>query len=322
MSASVISRVGPRNPILLLGVGGILYRAWAALLDDLGVSHIDLSYLELDLTQPETIRRHVEHGYPLVINCAAYTDVDGAESNPQPAMQINGHGVGALARECQAAGSMLVHYSTDYVFSGQQPRPWHVDDACDPVNLYGQSKLLGEQLIRDSGAAHLIVRTSWLYAPWGKNFVRTIAKLASERPSLRVVADQFGRPTSAEHLAKGSFGLLERDAQGTLHLCDGGQCSWFDFAAEIVRISGHACRVEPCSSSEFPRPARRPMNSVLDLSDTEALIGPRPAWQDCLADVMARLEPGDTPVVVPRPSASEPAPAAEPVALGRVAPPA
>jgi dTDP-4-dehydrorhamnose reductase len=185
----------------------------------------------------------------------------------------------------------LVHYSTDYVFAGTATRPYPVDEPHEPLGVYGRSKALGERAVWDAGGPHLLLRTSWLYAPWANNFVRTIFKLSRERESLRVVADQRGRPTSAEHLARTTLALLDQRATGTLHVTDGGECSWHEFASEIVRLAGHPCRVDPCTSAEFGRPAPRPAYSVLDLAPTEALVGPMPSWQANLRDVLSRLEP-------------------------------
>jgi dTDP-4-dehydrorhamnose reductase len=150
---------------------------------------------------------------------------------------------------------------------------------------------VGERAIWDAGGPHLVLRTSWLYAPWANNFVRTIFKASRERDELQVVNDQRGRPTSAEHLARASLALLDKGAHGTLHVTDGGECTWFDFASEIVRLAGHRAAVKPCTSAQFPRPAKRPAYSVLDLGPTEALLGPMPDWHENLADVMRRLEP-------------------------------
>jgi dTDP-4-dehydrorhamnose reductase len=286
-----LNNISPRRPILLVGIGGMLHRAWVELLDSIGISHISPTLEQLDLTRPETIERAVRPGCSVVINCAAYTDVDGAEANDAIAFEVNAYGVGLLAQRCRAIGAPLVHYSTDYVFDGEGSAPHRVDALPRPVNAYGRSKAMGELLLRESECRHLLVRTSWLYAPWGKNFVRTISQMATERPVLRIVADQIGRPTSAQHLVKANLQLLEAVDGGVFHVTDGGQCSWFELAREIVRLSGARCQVEPCTSVEFARPARRPANSVLDLSATEALIGPRPHWTRMLADVMRSLEP-------------------------------
>jgi dTDP-4-dehydrorhamnose reductase len=157
------------------------------------------------------------------------------------------------------------------------------------VNAYGRSKAGGELAIHRSGARHLILRTSWLYAPWGNNFVRTMFRLTAEKDTLKVVDDQRGRPTSALHLAAASQRLIEADAEGTFHVTDGGQCTWCDFTREIARQAGHDCDVQPCTTADFPRPAQRPAYSVLDLASTEAILGPMPPWQDDLTTVMITL---------------------------------
>ncbi|MCX5661923.1 MAG: dTDP-4-dehydrorhamnose reductase [Planctomycetota bacterium] len=278
------------RPILILGAGGMLGRAWRELLDRRKIAYTARTRAEVNLADPASIERGVEPGTGLVINCGAWTDVDGAEKDEHGADAANGAGVGVLARRCEKVGALLVHYSTDYVFNGHAAKPYGVDEPHEPVNAYGRTKARGERLLLDSGCPHLLIRTSWVYAPWGKNFVRTIAKFAKEKPSLKVVNDQRGRPTSAEHLAAASLGLIERGARGTFHLTDGGECTWFDFAGEIARFANPACKVDPCTTADFPRPAKRPGYSVLDLSAAERILGPMPAWQRNLADVLNRLE--------------------------------
>ncbi|MCA3005782.1 MAG: dTDP-4-dehydrorhamnose reductase [bacterium] len=290
-------------PVLLIGHGGMLARAWRAVLERVNAEVVCPTLEQCDFTRPQTVRDVVnarEGGFGLVINCAAWTDVDGAEAKEDAAYDVNAEGPAVLAEACRHSGSLLVHYSTDYVFRGDASAPYSVDEPMAPVGAYGRTKAAGELALRDSGCRHLIIRTSWLYAPWGKNFVRTIAGLCKAKPSLKVVNDQRGRPTSAEHLAAASLALVQAGAGGggagaaeggTWHITDGGECTWFDFAREINRVQGTACDVQPCTTAEFPRPARRPAYSVLDLSRTEAAIGPMPDWKANLADVMSRLEP-------------------------------
>jgi dTDP-4-dehydrorhamnose reductase len=287
----------PPGPVLLIGVGGMLCRAWTEHLATRG-AQVDLPGLDkLDLTDEASIARNLTDRYRLVVNAAAWTDVDGAERNEAMATKINGHGVGALARRCAEVGATLIHYSTDYVFDGMATHPIPVDAPYAPINAYGRGKAVGEahiaRVAADFGPKfhYLLIRPSWMYAPWGNNFVRTIARLVRRGKPLRVVNDQRGRPTSAEHLARASLRLLEAGACGTYHVCDGGECSWFEFASAIAGHVDSRFTVEPCPSSEFPRPARRPHYSVMDLSAAEALIGPMPRWQDNLADTMRRLEP-------------------------------
>ncbi len=232
-----------------------------------------------------------------MINCAACTDVDGAEAHEDEATRINGVAVGMLGEACAETGARLVHYSTDYVFNGERDwapataPPYRCDEPRDPVNAYGRSKAAGEIALEPmigSGALDaLIVRTSWVYAPWGKNFVLTIAKLASERDELTVVNDQHGRPTSALGLAETTLTLLENQVEpGIWHVTDGGRCTWFDFARAIAEKTESGCVVKPCGSEQFPRPAKRPAFSVLDLSETEEVIGPMSPWEDRLDQVL------------------------------------
>ena len=278
------------SPVLLIGGTGMLGRAWRELLAKHDVEFDAPPRSDLDLTKPDTLARHITGEHPTIINCSAWTDVDGAETKLDEAKAANGTGVGALADRCGRVNATLVHYSTDYVFNGQATSPYPLDYPTEPVNAYGESKLLGETLIQRSGCRYLLIRTSWLYAPWGKNFVRTIANAAKTKPQLKVVNDQRGRPTSSEHLADLSLRLLNTGATGIFHGCDGGECTWFDFAKEIAAQVNPACDVQPCTTADFPRPAKRPAYSVLSLERTEAEIGPMPDWRDNLRSVLDRLE--------------------------------
>jgi dTDP-4-dehydrorhamnose reductase len=278
------------GPVLLIGGSGMLGQAWSALLAQRGIETTAPSHAELDITHSGSIEKVLDARHPLVINCAAWTDVDGAESGEEAATRLNGNAVGYLAECCARIGATFVHYSTDYVFDGHATSPYQTDCPRNPISAYGRSKAVGEQLIEQSGCRFLLIRTSWLYAPWGKNFVRTMVNLMRQRPSVRVVADQRGRPTSAEHLARASLQLLAQQATGTHHVTDAGECTWHDFAAQIAQLIDSDCKVEPCTTAQFARPAPRPPYSVLDLTQTEKLIGPMPPWQDCLADVIGRLE--------------------------------
>jgi dTDP-4-dehydrorhamnose reductase len=277
------------GPVLVLGATGMLGRAVALALASRGVQHQVAGRERVDLSRRESLSRGIPSGTAAVINCTGWTNVDAAETQEEEATLINGHAVGQLAERCKQLGAVLVHYSTDYVFSGDASEPYAVDHPRAPLNAYGRSKAVGERLLEQSGAEHLLIRTSWVYAPWGKNFVRTIVGAAQKRPTLRVVSDQLGRPSSAEQLAETSLDLLGAGARGTFHGTDAGECTWFDFARAAVQLAGASAQVDPCSSSEYPSPARRPSYSVLDLSRTEALIGPRKSWQESLASVVPRL---------------------------------
>jgi len=202
-----------------------------------------------------------------VVNAAAFTDVDGAESRREEAFRVNAAGAGNVARACARLGLPLVHLSTDYVFPGDRPEGYGPEDTTGPaVNAYGESKLAGERAVLQHlpPDRFLIVRTQWLYGRHGRNFVDTILRLAGERESIRVVADQWGAPTWTVSLARRVEGLLRSGARGAVHAVGaGGPVTWFDFAREIVRLAGLSCRVEPCRTEEFPRPARRPRHAWL-----------------------------------------------------------
>ncbi len=275
--------------ILLIAPEGMLGTAWRELLQAKAIPYATAALPEFDITDPNAIAKFVTPGLGVVINCCAYTNVDGAETSEDMATLVNGTGVGYLAEACRQAQALLVHYSTDYVFNGRASEPYKVDAPHEPCNAYGRSKAEGENEIHRINCEHLILRTSWLYAPWGNNFVKTIARLATEKESLKVVNDQRGRPTSAQHLAATSMKLIEEGARGTLHVTDGGQCTWYDFAKVIAAHANLACKVEPCSSDQYPRPAVRPAYSVLDLEPTEAIVGKMPDWRENLGLVLDRI---------------------------------
>lgn len=279
------------DPILLIGGSGMLGRAWRQFLDESARPYEAPPSSICNLRSADSLRAAVRPGLVAVINCAAATDVDGCEANGDEANLINGIGVGVLAQRCAELNVPLVHYSTDYVFDGQCSSPYLVPMQRRPLNAYGRSKALGEELIEQARGPHLILRTSWLYAAWGKNFVLTIARLATERPTLRVVDDQRGRPTACNDLVSASWQLLHGGCRGLYHVSNDGECTWFELAAEIVRLRGSACQVHPCTTAEFPRPARRPAYSVLDLSQTIAAIGPLPHWRESLSQTISCLEP-------------------------------
>lgn len=276
--------------ILLIAPEGMLGRAWTELLESKSIPYRTASLPEFDITDPNAIKKFVTPDIGVVINCCAYTNVDGAEQSEDMATLVNGTGVGYLAEACCQADALLLHYSTDYVFNGNATEPYPVDGPIEPCNAYGRSKAEGEREIRAHDCPHLILRTSWLYAPWAKNFVLTIGKFAMAKPSLKVVNDQRGRPTSAQHLAATSLKLIEEGARGTLHVTDGGECTWYDFAKAIAAHANPACTVEPCGSDQYPTPAVRPAYSVLDLEPTEAIVGPMPHWRENLASVQDQID--------------------------------
>ena len=279
-----------REPVAVLGASGMLGRAVSEALVSGSISHVGLARENVDLRALGDLARSIPRGTGTVINCAAWTNVDAAEAHEDEATLANGHAVGQLAAHCRSIGAVLVHYSSDYVFNGRASAPYAIDHPRAPLNAYGRSKALGERQLEQSGCEHLLLRTSWVYAPWGKNFVRTIVGLAKKRPSLRVVNDQLGRPSSAEQIARVSLALLASGAHGTYHVSDDGDCTWFDFARAAIGELALPCVVEPCTSAEFPSPAVRPSYSVLDLSATVERIGPLVPWRESLRDVLGRLE--------------------------------
>lgn len=278
------------SDVLLISPDGMLGRAFSELLERRGVAFDSVRFPAFDLCDERSITAALATRPKVVVNCSAWTDVDLAETREAEAAEVNGYGVGRLARACRAIDAKLVHFGTDYVFDGRAQRPYAVDAPIDPQGAYGRTKALGEQLLRESGAEHVLIRTSWLYAPWAKNFVRTIAAYAEQKDELKVVDDQRGRPTSAEGLAATTLDLLEARAEGTFHATDEGECTWFELASFIAAERKARARVVPCTSAEFARPAPRPAYSVLDLDKTHALVAPRPHWRDAVRDVLARLE--------------------------------
>lgn len=260
-----------------------------------------LDRARLDLDDTDAIRSAIRNLRPgLIVNAAAYTNVDGAEDDLATAFAINAQAPETLAREARHVGAALIHYSSDYVFDGSKKDPYTEEDMPAPLNAYGRSKLAGEQAIRASGAAHLILRTSWVYAARGKNFLRTILRLAGERDTLRVVDDQFGAPTWARFIAEATAAMLWRirfdpsarerlDEGETIHLANAGSTTWCGFATRAITL--HAARtgaklaaVEPIPSSAYTVKAARPRNSRLDLARLEREWGiAAPAWEESLA---------------------------------------
>jgi dTDP-4-dehydrorhamnose reductase len=260
---------------LILGAGGMLARGLAR--ERPGARSLGIA--ELDITDSAALARAVVPGVSIVWNAAADTRVDLCESDPAH-LAVNDVAVGVLAGLCRQAGALLVHVSTDYVFDGRPGRPWREDDPVDPVNAYGRGKLGGERRALASGADVLLVRTSWVFAPGGVNFVDTILGLAaSGQDELRVVDDQRGRPTFAPDLARALVKLVDAGVRGVVHFANSGETTWHGLATEALARAGYPnVRLVPCATSEFPRPAKRPANSVLDTSLYERLTGetPRP----------------------------------------------
>jgi dTDP-4-dehydrorhamnose reductase len=238
-----------------------------------GGAAVALTREDLDVTDSAAVREALPGA--TVVNCAAYTDVDGAESEQDSAHAVNAEG----ARNVAAAAERVVYVSTDYVFDGAKGAPYLESDPTGPLQEYGRSKLAGELATAESNANHLIVRTSWLFGAGGPNFVATMLRLGAERDELRVVDDQVGAPTFTGHLAEALVALAAGEERGVLHVTAGGSCSWFEFTRAIHERAGVDCAVEPCTTEEFPRPARRPAYSVLG---SERGAPALPAWQDGL----------------------------------------
>lgn len=232
----------------------------------------------------------------VVINAAAYTAVDRAESAEDLATTINGTAPGAMAAACKAAGIPFLHVSTDYVFDGSGTRPWQPDDATGPLGAYGRSKLAGEQAVRAAGGAHAITRTSWVFSAHGANFVKTMLRLGAERDKLTIVADQIGGPTAAADIAAALLTMARafhagQGTTGTYHFSGAPDVSWADFAREIFVQAGLACAVEDIPTSAYPTPARRPGNSRMDCTGLTRDFGiKRPDWRASLASVMSDLK--------------------------------
>jgi len=237
----------------------------------------------LDLAVPDAIRRVVREAKPdLIVNAAAYTAVDRAESEPDTAIQVNAVAPEVLAEEAKRHGALLVHFSTDYIFDGTKGEPYAESDAPNPLNVYGKTKLEGEQYLAASGCRHLLLRTSWVYAPRGKNFFLTIAKKALAGEPLRVVSDQHGVPTEARFLAENTIALLQRGEEGTFHVVPSGVTTWYGFASAIISRLDSRSTVQAIRSDEYPTPARRPSYSVLNHDKLSKRIGTPPAWQTLL----------------------------------------
>jgi dTDP-4-dehydrorhamnose reductase len=243
----------------------------------------------LDLADVPTLVATVRSLQPkIIVNAAAYTAVDKAEAERDQAFAVNATAPDVLAEEAKRIGALLVHYSTDYVFDGEKPAPYVEDDPTGPVNAYGASKLAGEQAVANSGCRHLILRTSWVYGPRGRNFYLTMLRLAKERPELRVVDDQVGAPTSSLAIARATAELLPKGIEGLYHLTATGETSWCGFAREILRRAGMVTPVVPIRTEDYPTPARRPRNSRLDCARLVRVAGVELAsWEEQLAKVVA-----------------------------------
>ena len=294
--------------ILLLGkngqLGWELQRSLAPLGELVALDRQGAPGLCGDLGEPDGLAATVRAVRPdVIVNAAAYTAVDRAESEPDLARRINAHAPAALAREAAACGALLVHYSTDYVFHGHGQRPWAEDDPTGPLNVYGQTKLAGEQAIVQAGCRHLILRTSWIHAARGGNFARTMLRLARQQPRLTVIDDQWGAPTGAELIADVSAHAIVQlrarpDKAGIYHLAAAGETNWFSYAKHVLAQAGQAqaaikikaTEVSPIATSQYPTPARRPHNSRLDCRRLQDAFGlTLPPWQHGVNRLLAEI---------------------------------
>jgi len=247
---------------------------------------IALEHSDLDVTDAPRVQRAVTRAAPdAVINCAAWTDVDGAEANPRPAERLNATAAGTVAAAAAYVGAPVVHPSTDYVFDGESRRPYIESDTPHPLSVYGATKLAGEHQVAAANPQHFVVRSSWLFGANGRNFVETMLRLGRELGEVVVVRDQVGCPTYTGHLADALVRLLDGDDHGLHHIAAGGACSWFEFAVEIFEQAGVECRTLSCTTEEFPRPARRPAYSVLGTERDYAFY--LPDWQNGLRSYLA-----------------------------------
>lgn len=291
---------------MLIGASGQLGTELARVLPELG-EVVTPTRQVAPLDNPEALRHSIRRVQPaLIVNAAAYTAVDRAEEERDVAIAANGIAPGVIAEECATLGSPLIHYSTDYVFDGASTSPYTERTPTHPLNVYGETKLAGEFAIAATGAPHLVFRTSWLYGAGGHNFLRTMLRLARERPEIRVVSDQTGSPTTTSAVAQATMRILAMCRQsegfalpphvsGTYHMSAAGDATWYNFATAILAADPHRaeqrCRsVVPISTAEYPTPARRPRYSVLDNTRLATTFGVTLApWQSQLVDVMRAL---------------------------------
>jgi dTDP-4-dehydrorhamnose reductase len=275
----------------ITGAAGMLGQDLVAAAEAAGHKGLALPRAELDITDAEAVARALAEARPdVVINSAAWTDVDGAERDEAGALAVNGAGAGNVARAAAACGAWMIHVSSDYVFDGRKASPYLESDPVGPLSAYGRTKLAGERAVAEAAPErHTIVRSSWLFGAGGPCFPATILRLARERDELKVVDDQIGCPTFTGHLAEALLRLADSSMPGIVHVAAAGDCSWFEFAREIVASAGVTCEVNPCSTEEFPRPATRPAYSVLR-SERGDEVPVLPDWREGLARYMALAE--------------------------------
>lgn len=274
------------NKILITGCNGQLGTELGLLLPNA----VKTDKGDLDITDEKAVRDFVQkNDIDIIINCAAYTAVDKAEDDVVAAQKINVDGPRNLAK----SGAKIIHISTDYVFDGTWHKPYTPDDATNPVSVYGKTKLAGELAVLENADIAVVIRTAWLYSPYGNNFVKTMLRLGAEKPELNVVSDQIGTPTYAADLAKTVVAILpqlNKENSEVYHFTDEGVCSWYDFATEIMTMAGLQCKVRPIPSSAYPTRATRPHYSVLDKSKIKQVFGVEiPHWRKSLKACLKEL---------------------------------
>lgn len=282
------------SKILITGANGQLGSSLKKILgDDASIEAVYTDVDDLDITNREEVERFVRDGhFDFIVNCAAYTSVDRAETDDLRAAALNTGAVGHIAQAAANHRVKVIHISTDYVFSGESFRPYEENDEPYPQSIYGRTKLEGEGLLTSFCQNALIIRTAWLYSEFGHNFVKTMLRLASEQPEIRVVADQIGSPTYAGDLARAIYHIIRHDrwVPGIFHYTNEGVASWFDFAKAIFELSGLKVKVKPVPSSQFPAPAKRPQYSVLSKMKIKNTYGVEiPYWRDSLRHCLQLL---------------------------------
>lgn len=282
--------------ILVTGSNGQLGHSIRDISGDSANRYIFTDVAELDITDKSAIISMMEtENINLVINCAAYTNVDKAEDDFDTANLINNTAVRNLAEACKQFGTTFIHVSTDYIFDGSSNIPYTEDMPLAPLGVYGDTKLHGEQAVQESGCDYIIIRTSWLYSEYGKNFVKTMMMLTEQRDNLNVVFDQAGTPTYAGDLARAIYDIVENNKysgnNGIYHFSNEGVCSWYDFAHEISELARTECDIRPCHSNEFPSKVNRPHYSVLDKTKIKTTFGLTiPYWKDSLRVCISNLQ--------------------------------
>lgn len=284
--------------ILVTGANGQLGNELRKIAEaDTTLHYLFTDVAELDITKPEHIRDFMEkEKVDIVVNCAAYTNVDKAEDDEEMADLLNHKAVKYLAEACKANNATLIHISTDYVFQGNRNTPQKENEPIAPQSVYGRTKAGGEQAVLDSGCRYMIFRTAWLYSSFGNNFVKTMLRLTAEKDKLNVIFDQVGSPTHAKDLAAAIVHVIANDLyktqQGVYHYSNEGVCSWYDFAKEIASLSGNTrCEINPCHSDEYPSKVKRPAFSVLDKTKVKTELGCKvPYWKDSLIQCISELK--------------------------------